>query len=840
MLAIAAMILSIAVRSPASRAVAAVPTPPPAQVQTASDPLQQGKQLYEAGQLAAAVQVWQQAQAQYQRQGDASNQALVLNYLSSAYQDLGDWDAAKLSVDRSLELLTAMVQPTAREVGIRAQALNAQGSLQLALGQPEVALETWQQAEAEYNRIENATGKLGAQMNQATALQTLGKYQRAQTLLETVAEQLQAQPDSLLKADSLRSLGQTWHAIGNLTQAKAILEQSWGISQRLEATDDTGVTLLSLGNLARDLNRYEVALSYYQEAEKRVRSPMAKLQIQLNQLGILTEQKQTDRALQLVAQIQTALSDVSPSRASVYARVNLAESWMKLTDNSRIIAENLATAIEQARGLNDARSTATSLNQLGKLYERNRQWKEAQNLTEQALKIAQSIDGNDLIARAAWQLGRVLKAQNKNNEARAAYGYAYTTLKSLRSDLVAMNSEVQFSFKESVEPIYRDYVSLLLTPDASQDNLQQAREAIEALQLAELDNFFKEACLETRPVQIDRIDPHAAVIYPIILSDRLEVILSLPQQPLRHYAISKSADDVEGVVRALYSSLYLGYSKNDRLHLAKQVYDWLIRPAEADLARDRIETLVFVLDGWFRSIPMASLYDGQRYLIESYSVALSPGLQLLPERSATQDLNILAAGLTEARQGFPALPGVQQEVTTIAAEVKAKVLLDGQFTQAGFQEQLDATSFPVVHIATHGQFSSNPDETFLLTWNDRIGVKDFDRILQNPERGTPSSIDLLVMSACQTAAGDRRATLGLAGLALRSGARSTLASLWAVSDNSTAQLMSEFYHQLAQQRVQPDITKAQALRQAQLSLLKNPQYNHPYYWAAFVLIGNWL
>jgi CHAT domain-containing protein len=840
MLAIAAMVLAIAVRFPAKMAVAAVSAPAPALVQTSLDSLQQGRQLYEAGQLAAAVQIWQQAEAEYQRQGDASNRALVLNYLSSAYQDLGDWEAARSSVDRSLELLAAITQPTAREVGIRAQALNTQGSLQLALGQTEMALETWQQAEAEYDRIENATGKLGAQMNQASALKALGKYQRAQTLLETVAEQLQAQPDSLLKADGLRSLGETWHAIGNLAQAKAILEQSWGISQRLAATEDTGATLMSLGSLARDLRRYDVALSYYQEAVKKVRSPLAQLQIQLNQLGILTEQKQTEKALQLVGQIQTALSEFSPSRSSVYARVNLAENWMKLTNNSRTIAENLATAIAQAKSLNDPRSTSAALSQLGKLYERDGQWKDAQNLTEQALQIAQSINGNDLIARSAWQLGRILKAQGKTDDARAAYGYAYETLKSLRSDLVAMNSEVQFSFKESVEPIYRDYVSLLLTPNASQENLQKARAVIEGLQLAELDNFFKEACLETRPVQIDQIDPQAAVIYPIILSDRLEVILSIPQQPLRHYAISKSADEIEGVVRQLYSSLYLGYSKNDRLHLATQVYDWLIRPAEADLARDRIETLVFVLDGWFRSIPMAALYDGQRYLIESYSLALSPGLQLLPEGSASKELNILAAGLTEARQGFPALPGVQEEVKTIAAEVKAQVLLDGQFTQASFQEQLDATSFPVVHIATHGQFSSNPEETFLLTWDDRIDVKDFDRILQNPERGTNRSIDLLVMSACQTAAGDRRATLGLAGLALRSGARSTLASLWAVSDNSTAQLMSEFYHQLAQQGVQPNITKAQALRQAQLSLLKNPQYNHPYYWAAFVLIGNWL
>jgi len=411
-------------------------------------------------------------------------------------------------------------------------------------------------------------------------------------------------------------------------------------------------------------------------------------------------------------------------------------------------------------------------------------------------------------------------------------------LQLLRNDLVAINPEVQFSFKESVEPVYRELVSLLLQPNASQANINQARQVIEALQLAELDNFFRDACLKTHPQQIDSIDPQAAVIYPIILSDRLEVILSIPNLPVRHYTTALPKQKIEEVLQNLYSSFYIGYPSNEGWRFSKQIYDWLIRPAQMDLDNHGIKTLVFVLDGFFRSLPMATLYDGKQYLIEKYSIALSPGLQLFPQGLKRSQLKVLAVGLTEARQGFSALPGVEEEIKQIAAKINSKVLLNNNFTREAFKTQIDDNSFPLVHLATHGQFSSNPEETFLLTWDKKIEVKDFDQLLQPQGKENLNPIQMLVLSACQTASGDKRAILGLAGLALRSGARSTLATLWSVNDKSTADLMTKFYQNLSQPELK--ISKAEALRKAQIDLLKNPEYSHPYFWAPFVLIGNWL
>lgn len=824
--------------------------------------MQEARQLYEAGQFSGAVNFWEQAANFYAQEGKVLNQAQTLNYLASAYQELGQWERAEKAIETSISLLQNHREGDARAIAILAQALNNKGSLQLARGQTEAALETWQQAEQNYARAKNETGRLGSRINQATALQALGQYRRSKTLLQQLVEELKKQPDSLVKADGLQSLGIALQTIGDLLQSKEILEQSWAISQRLGASANTGETLLSIGNIARDLQEYDVAREYYQEANKRAKNAIASVQAQLNLLSLFVDTKQWEAARALVPELGSTISNLSASRAAIYARVNFAESlmqqeiWQQQTnqpnsprlgnqgsksqpgDSANYIAQILATGVQQAQQINDKRAEAYALNQLGKLYERNQQWQDAEKLTQQVLQIAQAIDANDIIARAAWQLGRILKQQGDITGAIAAYRNAYNNLQSLRSDLVAINPDAQFNFRDNVEPVYREFASLLLQPNANQESIKQARAVIEALQLAELDNFFRDACLDIQPAQIDEIDTQAAVFYPIILRDRLEVILSLPNQPLRHYSTPLAATQVENILQKMYSSLYLGYSSQERMQISQQIYDWLIEPAEIDLKNRKITTLVFIPDGFFRNLPMAALYDGKAYLVEKYAIAVSSGLQLFPQGLERQKPTALTVGLTEARQGFSALPGVQVELKQIAVELNSKILLDQQFTRQTFQEQMNATSFEIVHLATHGQFSSNPEETFLLTWDDRINIQDFDQFFQKRRVGILKPIELLVLSACQTASGDKRAALGLAGLALRSGASSTLASLWSVNDESTANLMSEFYRQLTQSNL--SITKAEALRQSQLALLKNPLFDHPYFWASFVLVGNWL
>ena len=309
--------------------------------------------------------------------------------------------------------------------------------------------------------------------------------------------------------------------------------------------------------------------------------------------------------------------------------------------------------------------------------------------------------------------------------------------------------------------------------------------------------------------------------------------------PLSYYEHDISQADAEKTIEKLYQSLNPVYSNKRRLKLSQQIYDWLIKPAEAELGDSEIETLVFVLDGSLRSIPMSALYDGEQYLVEKYNVALTPGMQLLdPTAIEDSELKAVVAGVSESNQGFSALPGVKTEVEEVSQTFPSQLLLNQEFTSQNFQEQLKQTPSPLIHLATHGQFSSNPEETFIVTWGDRIKVKDFENILQAREESLNAKpIELLVLSACQTAEGDKRAALGIAGIAVRSGARSTLATLWSVEDSSTVWLMNQFYQQLANT---DSATKAKALREAQIALMHSKKYSHPYYWSPFILVGNWM
>lgn len=834
-------------------AAPAVDPNPVSITQVATDPMQltrSGKTSYQSGQFAAAVQAWLSAAQGFASRGDRLNQAAVLSNLALAHQQLGQWTEADQAVSESLKLLKAAESggATGDRQKLLAQTLNIQGSLQLAQGQAESALATWQDATRTYQQLNDSNGAIRGLINQTQAYKALGLYPRAKSTLEEVNKTLQGQPDSLLKAAGLLNYGDSLRLVGDLAGSRAALEQSLAIARRLQDSTDITLALLSLGNTARAEQDVSAALNYYQQAIVASNSPITAAQAQLNQFRLLTETRQWAEAQALVSTLRTQLETLPPSRTAVYARVNFAQSAIRLEAGgqravvpSAQLAQLLAKGAQYAKQIGDQRAESYALGYMGELYERSQQQTEAKNLTDQALLLAQLSNAPDISYRWQWQVGRILKAQGKLEPAIAAYSQAVATLNSIRNDLIASSPDIQFSFRESVEPVYREFVALLLEPtkgnEASQENLKKAREVIESLQLAELDNFFKEACLTGRPALVDQVDAKSAVIYPIILPERLEVVLSIPSKPLQHYATKIPQRELEQLADQMRRSLRRTSTSRERMAISRKIYDLLIRPAEADLASSNIQTLAFVLDGPFKNLPMAALSDGKQFLLEKYSIALTPGLQLLdPRPLQRQQLKVLVGALSEERQGFSALPGVEDEIQNIKTKVSSQVLFNQSFTTSTFQQQISAAPFRVVHLATHGQFSSNADDTFILTWDRRIDVKQLGELLQAREQDVRTPIELLVLSACQTAEGDKRAALGLAGVAVRSGARSTLATLWAVDDQSTSQLMVQFYQELARSGT----TKAEALRQSQLKLLQQPEFRHPFYWAPFVLVGNWL
>ncbi len=832
---------------------------------------QLGKQSYDRGQFTAAANSMLKAAKAYQAAGEQLKQVQTLSLLSLVYENLGQWQLAKQTLDSCFSLLERIPQSLARE-RVQAQVLNRKGRWQLARGDAQAAIVTAQAADLLYTKLNNVTGKIGSKINQAQAWQALGFYRRSENISIEVAEELRAQPVSPVKVAGLKNLGNLLSQKGERKRSEQILQKSLLLANKLGLSESTSQILLDLGNnqrniaiieknkqnLAQSNPRSLQALEYYQQAELRATFLITKIKAQLNQLTIYVETKELSspqKLNKLLTSIPEGLDKLPASRESVYLHLNFANNLIELdSDSNPLLIIN--TAIQQARNLQDPRAESSVLGTLGKFYEHIANWQQGQRVTASALLIAHQINALDLTYRWEWQLGRLLKkqqaasgAKSPNSPAIAAYTEAVNDLQLLRSDLAFTNPDLQFSFQQEVEPIYRELVDLLLFSDRvtepSQENLQQARRVIESLQVAELEDFFHSNCLSAK-VNLDRIieeeNSDTAVIYPIMLENRWEIIVKLPQsKKLNHYQTSVKREDLENILAKL--SQYLpDVTRSVQVdNLAQELYQWLIQPLKSDLMASQAKTLVFVLDSSLRNIPMSILYDAanEQYLIEQYAIAIAPSLQLIkPNALENIKFKTLIAGIDKSRsikgQEFASLAYVEPELQQIASEIpQSKTLYNKSFTSDNLKSQIESGSFSVVHLATHGEFSSDLEKTFILTWNKLLEAKDFTNLLQTSDLQTTKDIELLVLSACQTATGDKRAGLGLAGIAVQAGARSTLATLWSIDDASTVNLMSEFYRELNQ-----NSTKAKALQKAQLTLLKREK--RPYFWAPYVLIGNWL
>ncbi len=855
--------------------------------------LERGKRLYHANKFAEAISVLKQAEQIFKGQDSSIKQGIALSNIALAYKQIGKYPQALNYITQSRNLIESKVPINEQEkLSLLAQILDIQANLQLTLGKPLAALDNWKQATIFYQRTRSEEGENRSLINQNLALQALGRYHQSRKILEKLIPKLEKQPVSVMKILALQSLGDVQLYLGETESSLKTLENTYKIAHKIKSNSRISETLLSLANvqyvkgkkiLSRSQNTvnfaqttplvysnieippqvkelYKKSVETYYKALKISTSPTNIVKAKLNLLTLLIELQEFPQARELYLQIESLIKELPVSQISIHARIQLAQSLLHLKQvslsdalNWKNITQILAVAIKQAELLEDVRSQTYGMGVLASVYLQTQNFNYAQQLSEKAVNLALEIDAKDIAYLWQWQLGYIFKVQNNITEAINYYSQAVHNLNDLRSDLLTLNPDIQFSFRDGVEPVYRQLVDLLLQSTSSgninQVNLKKARDVIEALQLREIENYFQEACLQAKPeiidTVVDKTDNKAAVIYPIILQNRLEIILKLPNQPqFNHYTTFIKANIVENTLDQLQYSLRQPEQINQIKKISGEVYSWLIQPLEADLQKHKIETLVFVLDGNFRNIPIGVLYDNQsqekKYLIEKYAVALTPGLQMLePKPLLKGELNALIAGISKKRfienKDFNALKNVQLEVKKVSSQItKAKSLLNQDFTDIALEKQINSAKYTVVHIATHSNFSSNLEQTYILTWNKLLKVKDFDRLFPVHENRDSQPIQLLVLSSCETANGDKRATLGLSGIAIRAGARSTLATLWAVEDKSTAEFMGKFYEELQQN----NLNKAKALQQAQIHLLHKKEL--PFIWAPYVLVGNWL
>lgn len=844
--------------------------------------LEQAQQAYDKGQYAAAIDFLNQAQEQARQQVDPLGEVLALSNLSLAYQQLGQWDLAQTSLDRGFTLLGTQLVDNPTATDVQAQMRDVQGQLFFARGQVNAALETWQQGAIAYEQREDFHRLALNQIYQAQALQALGLYRQVLEQLASVNQVLQDQPTSVLKATALRTLGDIQRVTNHLEAARVSLQSSWEMSRELQRPDLMAAAQLSLGNVWQSDHALawargdrsqanmalQSALQAYADAEvQAIAAGNTPLQIQahLNTLTLFArpEVGQWDAIQQRYPKLQEQITALPPGRFAITAQITLVHTLLALAQAQPALAlpwTSSKTGLRQAQAvaevLEDRRSRSLVLGYLGRIYGLEGDWQAARRVTQQALGLSQAIQADDITYRWQGQLGDILVQQGHRDGAIAAYTGAFKTLNTLRSDLITANPDLQFSFRDSVEPIYRNLVTQLLAPPhelsphqepipLSQDRLELAQAVMEALQIAELENFFQAACIDKTTLTqavTDEGSQTTAILYPILVGNQVSLILKLPQkQALKHYAAQVSPGEMTQLRIQLNRALVRNIAGIQAVKAQGQLlYQWLLAAAQADLQAAQIETLIFVLDGPLRSIPMTLIHDGSQYLVEHYAIALTLGLEIrdpqpLPPPS---QLKVLAASLANPTQpGFAPLPQVNTELMRITDAGKnlgmtVALLQEQSFTAQNFNTAINGNTYDVVHLATHGTFAADRRNTFILAADQRISIDDLGNLFRQEGR-TFRPVELLIFSACRTAEGDDRAVLGLAGATVQAGARSAIATLWSVNDRTSVAFTDALYRHLGQ----PGISRAKALQMAQLALLKANAM--PADWAPYILVGSW-
>jgi len=722
-------------------------------------------------------------------------------------------------------------------------------------GDFEQAVVSWTEASRLFELEHNVGQQSSALIRTAQAYQSLGQYRDALKDLESALALAESSRDRAQAALALGMIGDVYIAIGPAETALKYLHEALRIAKDLHNDALSATILNNLGNQLTAQKKYADAIAAYNESAAIAaagNNPSLASRATINSAMASIQNKQVSSAKVLLDRASGLIQNLPPTHDKAAGLINIGLAYLSLRSSLADAKDALLLAAREkfsaagavADSIGDRRVSSYAWGHLGKLYEEENRYQEALQLTRRATFAAQQTNAPESLYRWEWQTGRLLTKLGSVDDAIGAYRRAVRTLQSIRPELSVSYGAPQTSFRETIGPVYFELVNLLLQRAASlQDPNQvapyliEARDSVELFKAAELRDYFRDDCVDTALSKITKLETvaqSAVVIYPILLADRTELLVSLPTG-LKRISVAVGAEALTKEVREFRRKLEKRTTR-EYLPYAQKLYDWLIRPLEADLAAFPIDTLVFVPDGALRTIPMAALHDGKQFLIAKYAVGITPSLSLSDPRPIKRvDMKVLAVGVTEAVQGFPALPNVAAELQELQTLLHSDNLVDRKFLAADLERKLKEEQYNIVHIASHGEFGDEVAKTFILTFDDKLSLDRLNQMV-GVFRFRDEPLELLTLSACDTAAGDDRAALGLAGMAIKAGARSALATLWNINDEASVDLVLDFYRALKE----PTSSRAGALQQAQLKLLNNPRYEHPGFWSAFLMINNWL
>ena len=754
-----------------------------------------------------------------------------------------------------LVLLSSPAHTAESNEALSSQSLMQEGAEAFRRGAFEQAAELWQQAVRSFHEAERVSDESDARLALAQAYLSLGFHTRAIQSLDMAVVLAQKSHNQVRQAAAMDLLGQAYLAGGRPDAALETLQQAKHLAHDVGDLRLVASIVHSLAAVQHTLKQDQEAYASYAEARRLAASVHADsvlVTATINggkvalRLGAWQEARTLfDEALGLVR-------GLSNSHDKAYDLISIGLGFetlhTQLPDTSGRLHVHAAQILEEAgtvaKSVGDARAASYAFGHRGHLYELDRRYDETLLLTRLAIGYAQQVHAPESLYQWEWQLGRVLRAQDKIDQAILSYQRAADLVQTLRPEMAAGTALRAASFREASGRLYFELADVLLRRSSSitsqqeaQPYLLKAREAIELFKTAELRDYFADECvdaLQTHQTKLEDVSRQAAIIYPIILPDRTELLVSLPDGMHRITVAIKQGDLKEEALA--FRRVLQKETTREYLRKGQRLYDLLLRPLEPAFSKFDINTLVIVPDGPLRLIPFSALHDGKQFLIAKYALATTPGLNLTDPKPLSRDrIEVLSAGLTEGVQGFPPLPNAANELEAISELYKTHRFLNQDFRVPQLEREMKGNPFTIVHIASHGKFERDAKKSFLLTFDEKLTM---DRLSQLVGffRFRDQPLELLSLSACQTAAGDDRAALGLAGIAIKAGARSALATLWFVNDEASSALVIEFYRQLKN----PALSKAQALRQAQLKLMENPDFQHPIFWAPFLLLNNWL